>query len=578
MKTKETPSKEEVKDPGLKARVSTFLMKETVFLLSLLLTMPCYAEFTVNIPPKISLQIPDGEAVEGRQIRLTIVVDHSADEKTDPTSFLLDKKALPVELIQQETVSPEGLPSAPGDKDLVVDRYRAVLPPRPPGIYSLGPVTVTVGEFPYTSNSVTLNVRAAVTSDTFRLTTKVNAPPNIYPGQVVDFQYQIFFVGSMQLLREDLPLLTVPGFVTTGSPSIITEGTEGGNIQTITQQARATTPGTTEVGPSVIEGMAVDASSGTPRLVSPLYRALAPSFTVVIKPFPSEEKPQTFDGALGAYVWRVETPNETKVNVGETTTIVYRVSGRGDLSTVRFPPFDQIPGLMNSFWTDANPPLGEEVDGTKRFVLPIRPKKVGPAEVPGFFFSSFDPYSQRYLTVTIPPVSLDVTGSAAQESAAAQKGSPPSEGISPPFELTAKSVQARHIPMLFVTIACGGAIILGIAQWLLIRAFRRRKGEQHVTSRDLFYKAVMNRSKKEKGLQLLKQALYMRLFELKLTPTLVDTPDSITGEGIVAEVKTLLQTIDQQLYRGGGATPTLEEIYSEASNLYYHLKNMEPQQ
>ena len=208
---------------------------KAIILLVLLLSVPCCAEFSINIPPKISLQVPDGEAVEGRQIPLTIVVDHSSNEKVDPSTFSLDKKPLAVELLQQETVVPQGLPSSPEDKDLVVDRYRAVLSPKPSGIYTVGPVTVTVGGFPYSSNVITLHIRAAVTSDTFRLTAKVDAPSAIFPGQLVRFQYRIFFVGSMQLLREELPLLAVPGFVTVGYPKIVTEGSEGGNLKTITQ-------------------------------------------------------------------------------------------------------------------------------------------------------------------------------------------------------------------------------------------------------------------------------------------------------------------------------------------------------
>jgi hypothetical protein len=547
-----------------------------LFAVILLLGIPCSAQFTVNVPPKISIQIPDGEAVEGRQTSLTIVIDHSAIEKVDISSFRLDKKPLTVELIQQETVSPEGLPPGPEGEELVVDRYRAVLPAKSSGIYTIGPITVTIGTFPYSSNTIALHVRAAVTSENFRLTAKIDAPPNIFPGQVVNFQYQIFFVGSMQLLREDLPLLNVPGFVTVGSPTMTTESSGQGNVQTITQQARATTPGSAEAGQSIIEGMAVDASSGTPRLIPPLYRAKAPSLTVAIKPFPTEGRPTTFDGALGSFVWRVETQNGIKINVGESVDIAYCVSGRGDLSTVRFPTFDRIPGLIESFWTEGDPPAGEEVDGTKRFVLSIRPKKVGLAEIPGFFFSSFDPYSQQYVTVTVPPVSINVLGSATQETSVAQKKPTPSGGISAPFELSPTSVHTRTIPPLFIVIACGGALALGIAQWLLVRALRNRKGERPATSRDLFYKAVMNRSKRETGLQFLKQALYIRLFELNLTATLVDTPEAITGEGLVAEVRALLKTIDQQLYRGSEETSPLEEIYSEASALYYRLKHMEP--
>ena len=125
-------------------------------------------------------------------------------------------------------------------------------------------MSATVGTFPYSSSTITLNVRAAVTSNDFRLNRKGRRSSESSPGQLVNFQYQIFFNGSMQLLREDLPLLNVQGFVALGSPTITTETSGQGSVQTITQAARATAPGTTETGPSLIEGMSVDASSGTP--------------------------------------------------------------------------------------------------------------------------------------------------------------------------------------------------------------------------------------------------------------------------------------------------------------------------
>ena len=85
----------------------------------------------------------------------------------------------------------------------------------------------------------------------------------------------------------------------------------------------------------------------------------------------------------------------------------------------------------------------------------------------------------------------------------------------------------------------------------------------------------MNRSSREKGLGLLRQALYVRLFELGLTPTTLDTPEAIVGEGVAAEVKTLIQQIDRQLYRKDEATSSIQEIYDEASALQYRMKQME---
>ena len=145
--------------------------------------------------------------------------------------------------------------------------------------------------------------------------------------------------------------------------------------------------------------------------------------------------------------------------------------------------------------------------------------------------------------------------------------------LSAPFEIDNATASVRYVSPLWICLATVIAIAVGLLEFCIVRRFRQ-EGEKQLTSRDLFYRAVMNRSKREKGLQLLRQAFYVQLFEAGLTPAIVDSPNEITGEGLVEEVKALLQMIDRQLYEAGGERTTLKDIYDEASSLYFRVKQL----
>ncbi len=551
----------------------SFFKKYILFLVCACTVSWCLlGAYTVNLPPKISISVAEETSVEGREIPLYITIDHMAKQSVDTKSFRLDESGLKVDVLQEEKVTPPGSEMEGDEESLVVNRYRVFLPKRQAGVYTAGPITVLVGGVRYNSNIITMNVQAAVVTNTFRLEAKVVSPPKIFPGQEVVFEYRIFFQGSLQLLREELPMLNIQGFLTTSASEVTTEGSANGYVQVIRQRAKAAVPGTYEIGVSTIEGMGFALSQGAPRLIPPLYRATAPSFVVTILPFPDGKRPSTFDGALGSFLWRV-SPVGSSVTVGDSVQIEYRVSGRGDLSTVRFPSFDRLAGLTDSFWTEGSPPVGEEIEGTKRFILTVRPKRLGPVEVPGFFAVSFDQYSEQYLTTAVSPVKLMVEGSKEAEKELEKKVPVTGRVLSAPFEIDNATASVRYVSPLWICLATVIAIAVGLLEFCIVRRFRQ-EGEKQLTSRDLFYRAVMNRSKREKGLQLLRQAFYVQLFEAGLTPAIVDSPNEITGEGLVEEVKALLQMIDRQLYEAGGERTTLKDIYDEASSLYFRVKQL----
>ena len=73
----------------LKFIVAWFLLLSTALCL-------CVDTYSVHLPPKISLSIPEGVCVEGREIPLYIVVDHMPQDEIDVNSFMLNDSALKV--------------------------------------------------------------------------------------------------------------------------------------------------------------------------------------------------------------------------------------------------------------------------------------------------------------------------------------------------------------------------------------------------------------------------------------------------------------------------------------------------
>jgi len=532
-------------------------------LLFFLLFFSSLSALSVNLPPDISLRVPPESAVEGQEITMYITIVHEPGKHIEVESFMLDEEELHVEAVQKESVAPEKL--FKGEEGLVVDRFRATLSARSAGIYSIGPVSVRIDDVRYRSGAISIHVQEAVSAEDFRLEASFKAPSKIFPGQEVLFEYRIFFSEPMQIFKESLPLLSVNGFSPIGSVEVREERVEGMPVQVISQRAHAKTPMKITTEGSLIEGMRVRGEKK--RTIPPLMRAKASPMEIEVLAFPDKGRPDQFTGALGSFTWRVSSLDGLNVSVGQKVRIEYRISGRGMLHTVLFPSLDQLSGLKEFFSTEGLSPVGEIENGTKRFVLEVRPKIAGEkVRVPGFLFASFDPVSERYLQATIPPVLFNVSTAEFVE----EEESAPSEVLAPIFDL---DMMVDHsFSYVWIGFSLIVALAIGFVEWLYHEKIQK-EGEKPVTSRELFYKAMMRRSKREESLQLLKNALYLRLFELRFTPTVLETPETIRDEGILSDVKSLLQSIDRNLYHQERGK--LQEILDEASIVYHKLQQLE---
>ncbi|MBX6365852.1 MAG: BatD family protein [Gemmatimonadetes bacterium] len=135
------------------------------------------------------------------------------------------------------------------------------------------------------------------------------------------------------------------------------------------------------------------------------------SLAVVVRPLPTEGRPASFNGAVGAYAARAHLEPES-VARGEATTLVLEVTGVGNIKQIPPPHLPEIPGV------EVYPPSedaqlntdGAVVGGTKRFVWVLVPQTGGLVRIPPVEIGYFDPARRQYATTRTAPLELRVGG------------------------------------------------------------------------------------------------------------------------------------------------------------------------
>ena len=134
---------------------------------------------------------------------------------------------------------------------------------------------------------------------------------------------------------------------------------------------------------------------------------------VKVLPLPLTNRPADFGGAVGAFEAEASaTPG--KVNVGDPVTLKLTISGVGNFDRVAS---DMLPADSN--WKTYSPKSHFDAldsagfQGTKTFEQPIIPNNGSITSVPSLSFSYFDPGKREYETLTTPPISISVSGTAA---------------------------------------------------------------------------------------------------------------------------------------------------------------------
>jgi hypothetical protein len=134
---------------------------------------------------------------------------------------------------------------------------------------------------------------------------------------------------------------------------------------------------------------------------------------VKVKALPNANKPNSFNGVVGAFKMNVKL-DKTETNVDDPITLSIKISGDGNIKMIEKPVFD-LPKDFDVFDPKTNESVtkrNNNVTGYKTFDFLLVPRRPGSFKVPSFKFSYFDVNKKDYVTHTSPEFTIKVTGQA----------------------------------------------------------------------------------------------------------------------------------------------------------------------
>jgi hypothetical protein len=137
--------------------------------------------------------------------------------------------------------------------------------------------------------------------------------------------------------------------------------------------------------------------------------AMADPVSVEVLPLPAVGRPGDFTGAVGSFDISARATRE-EVKVGESITLVVRVSGRGNLKSIADLPVPEVPGFR-VFAPKSRQTLSATqgvVGGEKRFEFVLVAREQGTFTIDGIGFTYFDTAREKYTTAKAAPISITV--------------------------------------------------------------------------------------------------------------------------------------------------------------------------
>ena len=309
--------------------------------------------------------------------------------------------------------------------------FNILVTPLKPGNYSISPIQIRhetrlfkpkplkllvlpAGEKPKPANNQSQNAYVRL------LPTKTTA----YVGEVIPVEIQLFFIDGVNV---QMPELIADGFNIAAFPKHKqTRMQKGNQIYQVLTFRTAATPlkaGKLQLGP-VKQGMVLRVRQKQNRR-SPFNNSFdgiftryqqvpvtleAKAQTITVKPLPTENKPASFNGAVGRYTMQSQA-SPLEVTVGDPVTLNIQISGQGAIDSLNLPKLDwpSFKSYEPSVTTNKNNPLG--LLGTRAFEQVVIPESDKITEVPRIEFSFFDPITAQYRVLAKGPFPLKVNPS-----------------------------------------------------------------------------------------------------------------------------------------------------------------------
>jgi len=508
-----------------------------------------------------------------------ITVTHQRSDTVNVNSFRLEGAPLAVSLVKEVPF---------GDGSTIVSFYDFNLPPKPKGLYVLGPISVDVGGKEFQSSAVSYEVKppSAVSriaqegigtiSPVLELQAYVDGPSPLYPGQRAKLVYQIIYNQSIELTQSDLPLLHTTDFKKVGDEQVSDTVANGMNVQTIVQEVEFSRPGAFRYGPSVIQGNAYFFN----RLGQKIYydtplKAEAPVVEIVVNRLPVTQQPASFNGSIGPLQGNLKMVTSPSLRLGDEIELELTISGPTNLAEVFLPLLKCQPGFSGFFLLDDMPPPGKVEKSNKKFKISMRPISQFVESIPSIELSSFNPTKANYYIWRSEPIPIKVAPSILKEPYSteasliesnlvkdlitkAEKPIPVLEGFSP-ILVSTQDLSHSWVRSALVFFLIPVALVLIILQLKLNRLWESmKKLIKERSSQDLLQEAL-ERKDSLQAIKLFEQAIQLRLKE---APSYEATD--------LTEVEQFLRYLEAIQY--GGADQALDtKLLRNEGNRVYNL-------
>lgn len=548
---------------------------------------------------KVISEIDQNKAYENQHIQGTITVTHNENQKVDTSSFRLENKPLKVDFVREVKISP--------NNPLIISIYKFEIEPKSKGLQILPEVSVKVGGKLFSSSPSTYEVESE--SQPSNTSGQTHIPPKttkgetqaylkidafsdqskVYPGQKIHFTYRYTYQGDIALTKEVLPLLDAEGMIKIGEKEFKNYTKDGFNINDISQVVEAVKPGSYTYGPSYVEGYSYQEDSLGNRIYSnnPL-KSEAPKVVITVEPFPTEDKPASFNGAIGKFTFDVSLQSPSTVNVGDEMTLSIDISGEGNLDSLSLPDMCCQPGFSGLFKMNDLPPVGVVQGNVKRFIVQLRPLSDTITNISAIEFSYFDPNTKKYTVLHSKPIPITVHPSnknpteeipkPEEKVTTEEKPKPPPAPkaieIETIYELSTGDL--HNLP--FGTWWSLAIIPIGIAMLIyqvsLLEYIKKRKSIVRVkTSQEEFHEVFQIPFGTSQFYDLLAKALKKALVEKGEIATWDIPNDALPSTGFSKEVKSFLQEIEERRFAGKEELSFIQ-IKRQAETLFNRIKNI----
>lgn len=530
-------------------------------------------------PVQINVSIDSDPVYAQSPISGLITITHSKNQKIDPTTFKLENKPLSVKYVKDVQTSLT--------QDLMLSIYRFDLPGQPKGLQLLPTISVNVGGSTIRSIPSTYEVIAIPTKAQpkkfLKLEAIIEGPNPLYPGQHVRLVYRFYFKGNIDLTKEFLPMLDVSGFRKLGSKEIQEGSQEGISIQEVSQEYAGRLPGVYTFPISYVEGYAYqEITSGNKVRLPPELRAESPANTLTVHPFPIENQPASFQGAVGNFQLRATLNQTADVHIGDTVKLALEVKGTEGLDTVTLPDLECQPGFSGRFLIKEISSVGILQGQTKRFTIELRPLFSSIKEIPSIELSFFDPKEKNYKTLRTPPIALNISPLTTSDLALSEDKAviPPSlwkqstqpenvhrNDIQEIMPLSFSDLFGFHLNGTILLSFISGGFFLLFFQIYYERTRQERRIEKTRTSQELFKEAIRISFGSPEFFNKLEDALFLRLVEIKEIASSKISPEWLSREGKSGLVRNFLLQIAEIRY-SGKEQPLDKALLKQAKQLY----------